>query len=321
MKIVVLDGKTTTASCDFSWEWLSKYGEYTVYDRTPKEETVNRAKDADIIITNKTVLSKDILEQCENVKFIALLSTGYNVVDCEYAAQRGIPVSNIPSYSTEAVAQMTFALILEITNAVALHSKAVHDGEWCRCEDFCFWKTPLTELSGKTLGIVGFGKIGKAVAQIARAFSMEVLVYAPRRHGFRGGDGVHFVTLEALRERADIITFHCPLNDETEKMVNADFISSMKDGAVIINTARGQIVDEQALYEALESGKISAAGVDVLSVEPPKEDNPLLKAKNCYITPHISWAGYETRARLLEIFKGNIEAFVNGSPRNVVNMK
>lgn len=320
MKIVILDGKTTANGGEFSWEWLSEYGEYTAYDRTAESEILERVKDADIIVTNKTPLTRETLEKCENVKFIALLSTGYNVVDCAYAAERGIPVSNIPAYSTDAVAQMTFALILEITNAVGLHSEAVHKGEWCECKDFCFWKTPLTELSGKTLGIVGYGKIGKKVAEIAKAFSMNLLIYTPSRQGNVGSCDTHFVTLDALLEKSDIVSFHCPLTDKTDKMVNEEFISKMKDGAALINTARGQLIDEKALSAALKSGKISAAGMDVISAEPAKRDNPLLKAENCFITPHIAWAAYETRARLLEIFKGNIKAFCEGTPRNVVNM-
>lgn len=318
MKIVVLDGKTTAANGEFSWDFLSKYGEYTVYDRTPAHLTAERGMDADIIVTNKTVLSKEILEQWKNLKFIALLSTGYNVVDCAFARERGIPVSNIPAYSTDAVAQLTFALILEITNSVGIHSAAVRQGEWSECEDFCFWKTPLSELAGKTLGIIGFGKIGKRVAEIARVFKMNVIAYSPRESAFEGSD-TESVSLGEMKKRADIITLHCPLTPETDKLISSDFISEMRDGAVLINTARGALVDEKAVSEALESGKLSGVGADVLSSEPPAKDNPLLTAKNCFITPHIAWAAYETRARLLEIFRGNIEAFCNGEPRNVVN--
>lgn len=256
----------------------------------------------------------------QNVKFVALLSTGYNVVDCAYLKEKGIPVSNIPAYSTMGVAQLVFAFISELAVGVALHSDAVKNGEWSNCPDFCFWKKPLTELSGKTIGIVGFGKIGGAVADIAEAYKMNIIALSGHvtdqsaRKNFRWAKN-----LDDLAENADIITFHCPLTKETEKIVNADFLSKCKKTAFIINTSRGPVVDENALADALNSGKIAGAGVDVLSTEPPAKDNPLLTAKNCFITPHIAWAAFETRERLMGIFKSNIEAFVSGKPINVVN--
>lgn len=256
----------------------------------------------------------------QNVKFVALLSTGYNVVDCAYLKEKGIPVSNIPAYSTMGVAQLVFAFISELAVGVAMHSDAVKNGEWSNCPDFCFWKKPLTELSGKTIGIVGFGKIGGAVADIAEAYKMNIIALSGHvtdqsaRKNFRWAKN-----LDDLAENADIITFHCPLTKETEKTVNADFLSKCKKTAFIINTSRGPVVDENALADALNSGKIAGAGVDVLSTEPPAKDNPLLTAKNCFITPHIAWAAFETRERLMGIFKSNIEAFVSGKPINVVN--
>lgn len=256
----------------------------------------------------------------QNVKFVALLSTGYNVVDCAYLKEKGIPVSNIPAYSTMGVAQLVFAFISELAVGVAMHSIAVKSGEWSNCPDFCFWEKPLTELSGKTIGIVGFGKIGGAVADIAEAYKMNIIALSGHvtdqsaRKNFRWAKN-----LDDLAENADIITFHCPLTKETEKIVNADFLSKCKKTAFIINTSRGPVVDEKALADALNSGKIAGAGVDVLSTEPPAKDNPLLTAKNCFITPHIAWAAFETRERLMGIFKSNIEAFVSGKPINVVN--
>lgn len=319
LKTVILDAITTNPG-DLSWEWLSQYGETEIYDRTPREKIVQRTKDADIVITNKTPLTKETIEKMEKVKFIALLSTGYNVVDCEYAKRRGIPVSNIPSYSTMAVAQLVFAFISEFCNGVALHSEDVKNGGWSSCPDFCYWKQPLIELCGKTIGIVGFGKIGQAVADIAEAYKMNVIAVSGHETNQSGRKNFKWVSLDELARQSDIISFHCPLTPKTEKMLNAEFLEKCKKSVFIINTSRGAVVDEEALARALNSGRIAAAAADVLSAEPPEPDNPLLSAKNCLITPHIAWAGYETRLRLMTILRENIKAFFEGKPQNVVNM-
>ena len=319
LKIVILDAITTNPG-DLSWEWLSQYGETEIFDRTPYEKIVERTKDADIVITNKTPLTKEIIEKMEKVRFIALLSTGYNIVDCEYAKERGIPVSNIPSYSTMAVAQLVFAFISELCNGVALHSQDVKNGGWSNCPDFCYWKQPLVELYGKTIGIVGFGKIGQAVADIAEAYKMNILAVSGHETDQAERKNFRWVSLDELARQSDIISFHCPLTPKTEKMLNREFIEKCKKTAILINTSRGAVVDEEALADALNSGRIAGAAVDVLSTEPPKADNPLLTAKNCYITPHIAWVGYETRLRLMGILQENIKAFIDGKPQNVVNL-
>lgn len=317
MKIVNLDGYTTNPG-DQSWDWLSKYGEYTVYDRTSQNEVIERAKDAEILIINKTEITADMIEQMPKLKYIGLQSTGYNVVDCKVAKEHGITVCNIPAYSTNAVAQLVFAFILQITNQVSLHSDAVHNNEWCECPDFCFWKTQLTELDGKTIGILGFGSIGQKVAKIADAFGMKVLAFTPHPKPDEFKD-IEFVKFDELLTKSDIITCHCPLTPQTEGIINAEALTKMKKSAILINTSRGPVVDDKALADALNNGDIKAAGLDVLKVEPPTSDNPLLTAKNCYITPHIAWAGYETRVRLLSILEDNIKAFIDGKPQNVVN--
>lgn len=314
MKITVLDGYAENPG-DLSWEWLAEYGDYTVYDRTPAELIAERVDGCDVIITNKTPLRRDLLKTLSNLKYVGLLSTGYNIVDWDYCKEADIPVCNIPSYSTAAVAQLTFALILEHTNAVAIHSNSVHSGEWSACKDFCYWKTPLTELQNKTLGIIGFGSIGKAVAKIALAFGMKVVASTNHPAPF---DGVEFTDKDTLLAKSDFVSLHCPLTDKTEGMVNSKFLAKMKSSAMLINTSRGQVVNEADLADALKNGIIAAAGLDVLSVEPPKADNPLFGLKNCYITPHIAWAGYETRVRLMEICKENLKAFSLGKPKNVV---
>lgn len=314
MKITILDGFAENPG-DLSWDWLGEYGEFTVYDRTPADKIAERVDGCDVIITNKTPLRAELLGTLGNLKYIGLLSTGYNIVDWEWCMENGIPVCNIPSYSTDAVAQLTFALILEHTNAVAVHSSSVHNGEWAACADFCYQKTPLTELSGKTLGIIGFGNIGKAVAKIAAAFGMKVIAATNHPAPF---DGVEFADTDTLLSRSDFVSLHCPLTEKTEGMVNAEFLSKMKPTAMLINTSRGQVVNESDLAYALKNGIIAAAGLDVLSSEPPKADNPLFGLKNCHITPHIAWAGYETRLRLMEICKENMRAFANGNPINIV---
>ena len=315
MKIVNLDGHSTNPG-DLSWEQFNKYGDFVVYERTKPEEIIERAKDADCLIINKSQITAEILEELPNLKYVGLQSTGYNAIDCKAAKEKGIIVSNIPSYSTNEVAQLVFALILEITNKVALHSDAVHSGEWSSCPDFCFWKSPLEELNNKTIGIIGYGSIGKRVAEISKAFGMNILVNTPHP---ADDDIAKFVSLEELLKNSDFITCHCPLNDETVNLINEKTISLMKKTAIFINTSRGQVVDDFALANALNNSEIKAAGLDVLSQEPPKRDNPLLSAKNCVITPHIAWAAVETRARLLEILEENLKAFLSGKPQNVVN--
>lgn len=319
MKIVNLDGYTTNPG-DLSWDGIKRFGDYTVYDRTPADKVIERAKGANILIINKTVVTREILDALSpELEYIGLQSTGYNVVDCDYARKLGITVCNIPAYSTKAVAQLVFAFILQVTNEVALHSNAVKNGEWCTCPDFCFWKTPLTELDSKIIGIIGFGSIGRRVAKLAEAFDMKVLAYAPRPKDKGELKTVEFVDLDTLFKNSDIITCHCPLTEETKGMINEENISKMKKNAIFINTSRGPVVDEKALADALNSEKIKAACLDVLETEPALESNPLLKAKNCYITPHIAWAAHETRARLLKILEENIEAYLCGKPQNVVN--
>ena len=319
MKITVLDSYALNPG-DLSWDWLEALGECSIYPRTPADKIIERCKGAEIVVTNKTPLDREALLSLPDLKYIALQSTGYNIVDCETARELGILVSNIPSYSTEAVAQHTFALILEHTNAVGLHSQSVKNGEWCACPDFCYWKSPLSELAGKTVGIIGYGQIGRAVAKIAEAFNMNIIALSGHkapvtdRKSFRWAENI-----DELAEVSDIITLHCPLTEKTTGLVNREFLDKCVKKPIIINTSRGPVIDSEALAEYLNNGKIAGAGLDVLTVEPPKEDNPLLTAKNCIITPHIAWAGFETRERLMQILESNIKAYLNGAPENVVN--
>ncbi|MBR1810573.1 MAG: D-2-hydroxyacid dehydrogenase [Clostridia bacterium] len=317
MKIVILDGFAENPG-DLSWDGIRAFGDVTVYDRTPKDAILTRAAGAEILVTNKTPLTKETLAHLPDVKFIALLSTGYNIVDCAYAKQRGIPVSNIPAYSTESVAQLVFALILEHTRQVGLHSRSVAAGDWAKSADFCYTLAPLTDLTGKTLGIIGYGSIGKAVARIALALGMRVKATS-RTHTAGGDGGVTFCDLDTLIATGDIVSLHCPLTPETTGLVNRDFLRKMKPAALLINTSRGPVVDEQALADALNRGEIAGAGLDVMAQEPPQADNPLFTAKNCFITPHIAWAAYETRQRLMDVFTANIAAYIHGTPINVVN--
>lgn len=318
MKIVILDAYTSNPG-DLSWDRFEDVGEVIVYDYTPESLIVERCKDADVIIDNKVALNSDIIKQLPKLKYIGMLSTGFNVIDTVAAKEQGVIVSNVPTYSTSAVAQLTFALILEVYNQVGVHSKAVHDGEWSSCRDFSFLKTPLIELSGKTIGIIGFGKIGNEVAKIAEAFGLNILCYVPHEKPLPNLNNFRFVTLDQLAKNSDIITLHCPLTPETTGMINKTFISKMKKNAIVINTSRGQAVDEKALADAINSGKIAGAGVDVLSTEPPKAGNPLLSCEKCFITPHVAWAGFETRQRLLDVVYENLKAFSDGEPINVVN--
>ncbi len=319
MKLVILDGYTENPG-DLSWEWLSDLvDEYTVYDKTPDELIIDRARDAEIIVTNKTPLSAETLGKLPKVKYISTLSTGYNVIDIDAASRLGITVSNIPAYSTDGVAQLVFALLLEMTNSVALHNSSVKNGEWASCEHFCYWKTPLTELSGKTFGIIGFGKIGSAVASIANAFKMKVIAYSPNTRSYDGFGSVDFLDLDEVIASSDVISLHCPLTESTTGLVNMEFIKKMKRGAYIINTSRGPVLNEADVRKALDEGLISGVGADVLSTEPPMADNPLATSDKTVVTPHIAWASLEARTRLMNIFKGNIEGFVKAEPVNKVN--
>lgn len=321
MKIVVLDGYTENPG-DLSWSGFEGLGEFTVYDRgseTDKErEAIARIGDAEIVITNKTPITKRVLDSCPSIRYIGVLATGYNVVDYTYAAKQGIPVTNVPGYGTDTVAQFTFALLLEICHHVAHHSEAVHVGRWEQCADFCFCDYPQIELAGKTMGIIGFGRIGQKVGIIAKAFGMRVLAYSP--HEYERGKAIGtYVNLETLLAESDIISLHCPLFPETEGIINQGTIAKMKDGVIILNNGRGPLIVEQDLADALKSGKVQAAGVDVVSVEPIKGDNPLLTAKNCFITPHIAWATKEARQRIMDCAVQNLKAYLAGKPENVVN--
>lgn len=318
MKIVVLDGYTLNPG-DLDWNRLKALGEVTIYDRTPAEKTVERIGDAEIVYTNKTVIDKAVLDAAKSVKWIGVLATGYNVVDVEYAKAKGIPVANIPTYGTTAVAQFVFAHLLNICHHVSEHAQAVQEGQWQRSGDFCFWNYPLIELVGKTMGIIGFGRIGQQTAQIAVAFGMKVLAFDSYQNKALETENIHYADLDTVLAQSDVISLHCPLFPSTEGIINKGNIAKMKDGVIIINTSRGPLVVEQDLADALASGKVAYAGLDVVSSEPIKDNNPLLGAKNCVITPHIAWAPKESRLRLMNIAVDNLEAFLKGEPVNVVN--
>ena len=318
MKIVVLDGHAVNPG-DLSWELFETFGQLEVYEYTAPEQTISRLQDADIALTNKTVIDAAVLDACPSVKLICVLATGYNVVDCEDTKRRGIPVCNVPAYGTDAVAQFTFALLLELCHQVGHHSKAVHDGRWSESRDFCFWDTPQMELAGKTIGIIGFGKIGRAVGRIAKAMGMKVIAY--NRSRCPEGEAVGtYVDLETLLKTADVVSLHCPLTAENAGLINKEALAQMKDGAILLNTARGPLLDEQAVADALHSGKLRGAAVDVVSKEPMEKTNPLLTAPNCIITPHMAWAPTESRQRILECTARSIAAFLDGKPINTVNM-
>ena len=318
MKIVVLDGYTLNPG-DLTWDGLKKIGEVEVYDRTPSELVAERAKDAEIIFTNKTVLGEAEFSQFPKLRYIGVLATGYNVVDTDAAKRRNIVVSNIPTYGTQSVAQMVFALLLELCHHVQNHSNAVKNGEWTSCEDFCFWKYPLIELSGKTMGVIGFGRIGQAVANIAEAFGMKVIAFDNYKSDQSHRKDFRWVELAELLEQSDVVSLHCPLFPETKGIINKENLSKMKKTAFLINTSRGPLIVDEDLADALNQGVIAGAGLDVLSVEPPKKNNPLFEAKNCLITPHIAWATAQARARLMDIAVDNLKAFLAGKPVNVVN--
>lgn len=317
MKIVILDGYTENPG-DLSWEGFAALGELTVYERTAAADIVPRIGDAEIVYTNKTPITAETLAVCPNLRYIGLLATGYNVVDVAAAKARGVAVTNIPTYGTAAVAQFAIAMLLEICHHVAHHSDAVHAGRWTANPDWCFWDYPLIELDGKTMGIIGFGRIGQATGRIARALGMRVLAYDSRPSD-AGRAIAEYVPLDELLAASDVISLHCPLFPETEGIVNKANIARMKDGVILLNNSRGPLVVEQDLSDALNSGKVYAAGLDVVSTEPIRPDNPLLKAKNCFITPHISWAPRESRQRLMDIAVENLRAFLAGAPVNVVN--
>ena len=317
MNIVVLDGYTLNPG-DIAWSGLEKLGELTVYDRTPADKIVSRIGNAEIIFTNKTPISRETLDACANVKFIGVLATGYNVIDVAAAKEKGIPVCNVPTYGTDAVGQFAIGLLLEICHHIAHHDKAVHDGRWENNQDWCFWDYPLIELSGKTMGVIGFGRIGQVTGRTAKALGMNVIAFDefPNEAGKEIAD---YVSLDTLFAESDVIALHCPLFPSTEGIVNKSNIAKMKDGVIILNNSRGPLIVEQDLADALNSGKVYAAGIDVVSTEPIKGDNPLLTAKNCIITPHISWAPKESRQRLMDIAVDNLEKFLNGEAQNVVN--
>ena len=317
MKIVVLDGYTLNPG-DISWAALEALGELKVYDRTPADKTVERIGDAEIVLTNKTRLTTEVFGAATSIKFVGVLATGYDVVDIAAAKQRGIPVCNVPGYATDAVAEMVFALLLELCRHTGAHSEAVRNGEWAASPDFCFWKHPMSELAGKTMGIVGLGRTGQRAAAIAQAFGMKVLAVSGSR-ALPESDTLSYVTMEQLLIQADVISLHCPLTDATKHLINRDTISRMKDGVMLVNIARGGLIDEQALADALNSGKVAGAAVDVVSAEPIHADNPLLGAKNIIITPHIAWAARPSRERLMEQTAKNVAAYLSGQPVNVVN--
>ncbi len=317
MKIVVLDGYTLNPG-DLSWSSLEKLGDVRVYDYTPFDKTVERAKGAEIVLTNKTPLGARELDELEGLKYIGVLATGYNVVDIETARKKNITVANIPTYGTKSVAQMTFALLLEMTQHVQHHSDAVYNGEWSSCRDFCFWKYPLVELEGKAMGIIGFGRIGQSAANVAEAFGMKVIGYDAYKSDQSHRKNFKWAELDELLAESDVVSLHCPLFPETKGIINSRSLSKMKKTALLINTSRGPLIAEQDLAEALNNGVIAGAGLDVMEVEPPKADNPLLSAKNCLITPHISWATSEARSRLMGIAADNVEKFIAGTPVNVV---
>lgn len=318
MKIIILDGHTLNPG-DISWNEIKQLGQLTVYDRTPEELIIERIGDAEIVLTNKTPLSAKTLERCPSVKFIGVLATGYNVVDVQAARQRNIIVSNVPSYSTMSVAQLSTALLLELCHHVGEHNSDVRSGGWANSIDFCYWHSPLIELMGKKLGLIGYGQIGSAFAKVALALGMEILVYTPSQKKSIEQPHVRVVSLDELLAESDVISLHCPLTEKNTGMVNRSNIAKMKNGVMLINTSRGGLIVEQDLADALNSGKVAGAGLDVLSVEPPSKDNPLLSARNCIITPHIAWAPKEARLRLMDITIENIKHYLAGKPQNVVN--
>ena len=323
MKLVVLDGYTLNPG-DLSWEALEKFGDLIVYNRTSFDRSnedliLNRILDADIVFTNKTPLSEKVIEKLENLKYIGVLATGYDVVDVKIAAKKGITVTNIPSYGTATVSQTAIALLLEICHHVGSHSESVHKGDWASSPDWCYWNYPIIELAGKTMGIIGYGRIGQSTGRIAQAMGMNVLAYNPSRNETLENETMKYAELDELLAASDVIVLHCPSNEATRGIINKNSISKMKDGVIIINNSRGALIVEEDLAEALNSGKVAGAAVDVVSSEPIKADNALLKAKNCIITPHISWASKEARQRIMDMAADSLTHFLSGKPINVVN--
>ena len=318
--IVVLDGYTLNPG-DLSWEGLQSLGHCELYERSTLPEVLKRARGAEIALVNKVVLNRETIFALPHLKYIGVTATGYNIVDTAAARERNIAVTNVPSYGTKSVAQMTFALLLELTQRAGHHAQTVREGRWSACPDFCYWDYPLLELDGLTMGIVGYGRIGRAVAGLAAAFGMKVIANSRSAGGMEREESttVRFADLEALFRQSDIISLHCPLTPETKHLINAQRLSWMKPSAFLLNTSRGALIDEPALFEALESGRIAGAGLDVLAIEPPPADHPLLRARNCLVTPHIAWATRAARSRLLEVAVANVQAFLAGQPRNVVN--
>lgn len=317
MKIVILDGYTANPG-DYSWKELNTFGEVEIYDRTSPNEVIERAKDADMILTNKVVLKGDTLAQLPQLKYIGILATGYNIIDVDETRARGIVVSNVPAYSTDSVAQMTFAHVLNITNRIEHYANQNRKGQWSAAADFCYWDTPLCELAGKTFGIVGLGNIGQKVACIAHAFGMRVIALSSKK-AEEMPEGIVKANLDELLSQSDVLSLHCPLTESTREMINRQSIEKMKQGAILVNTGRGPLVNEADVAQALADGKLAGYGADVMCSEPPKADNPLLKQPNAFITPHIAWATAEARGRLLATAIANAKAFIVGKPQNVVN--
>lgn len=318
LKIVILDGYTENPG-DLSWDALAALGELTVYDRTGPEDIAARAAGADAVYVNKVPLSRETFEACPSIRFVGVLATGYNIVDVKAAKERGVTVCNIPSYGTDAVGQFAIALLLEICHHIGHHDAAVHEGRWTNSADFCFWDYPLIELAGKTMGVIGYGRIGQVTGRIAKSLGMSVLAYDTNKIPGLEDDKCRYASLGEIFEKSDVISLHCPLFSETEGIINKTNIAKMKDGVIILNNSRGPLIVEQDLADALNSGKVYAAAVDVVSTEPIKEGNPLLKAKNCIITPHISWAPKESRQRLMDVAVDNLRCFLAGKPVNVVS--
>ena len=316
VRIVVLDGWTLNPG-DLSWDELAAIGPCTVHERTPADLTVQRSREAEVILTNKVVVDRQVMAECRDLRYVGVLATGYNVVDVRAAAERGVVVSNVPTYGTSSVAQMTFALLLELTQHVGHHAGTVRDGRWTASTDFCYWDFPLVELDGLTMGIIGFGRIGRAVGRIAQAFGMQVVAHDPQLG--EPAPGVPLVELDALLQQSDVVSLHCPLTESNRGFVNAERLARMKRGALLINTSRGPLVNEQELADALADGRIGGAALDVLAVEPPLADNPLLRAPNCIVTPHVAWATRAARARLMKSVVQNVRAFLSGDPQNVVS--
>ena len=317
MKIVILESKAVNPG-DLSWDAIKTFGDVTLYDRTPAEEAAARIGDAEVVLINKTPITAEVMGKCPNLRLVCVEATGYNVVDCAAARERNILVCNVPAYSTDCVAQFTFALLLEVCCRVGLHSDSVHNGDWCRTPDFCYWLTPQMELAGKTMGIIGFGKIGRAVGKIAKAFGMKVLAY--NRSRCPEGEAIgEYVSLEQLLAESDVISLHCPMTELTANIICKDSLRKMKDGVILLNTARGGLIQEAELAAALAEGKLRAYAADVVSEEPIKETNPLLTAPNCILTPHMAWAPVEARQRIIDITVKNIQGYLDGNPVNVVN--